>query len=127
MELIINDATQTIASPSEVSARLRATSNAVHREIWLTASNGAALCALMNGDRGWLMFLRENGDAGLSSRNPNYRGSPDATIEYLLSNGEVNTHPAEWALTYFEIVRALEHFVEHETLPSFIRWHDDST
>ena len=126
MELSINGTTQTIASAAELSARLSATANAAHRDIWLYAPNGAALCALMNGNRGWLMFLRESGDPGFSSRNPNYVGSRDETIEYVLSNGEANTHPAEWALTEFEIARALRHFVEHKTLPPFIHWHDDS-
>ncbi len=126
MELCINEVEQTVASASELADRLSATATMVHREIWLTASTGASLCALMNGDRGWLMFLREYGDAGFSSRNPNYDGPPDATIEYVLSNGEVNSHPAEWAITLFEIARALKHFVEHETQPPFIHWHDDS-
>jgi hypothetical protein len=126
MELCINGVTQQISSASEVVARLSATANAVHREIWLTAPNGAALCALMNRDRGWLMFLREYGDAGFSSRNPSYDGSPGETIEYVLSNGEIDRHPAEWALTLFEVVRALKHFVDDETMPPFIHWHDDS-
>jgi len=46
------------------------------REVWLESPSGSALCALINGDVGWLMYLRERDDAGFSSPNPNYVGSP---------------------------------------------------
>ena len=38
--------------------------------IWLSTPEFPALCALLNKDRGWLMYLREAGDAGFSSRYP---------------------------------------------------------
>jgi len=40
------------------------------------------------------MFLRENGDAGFSSRNSSYSGSPDALIDYYLDNGQHDQYPA---------------------------------
>lgn len=126
MELSINGLTQTVTTAAEMADRLSATASMVHREIWLNGPDGAALCALINRDRGWLMFLREYADPGFSSRNPNYAGPPDATIEFVLSNREINHHPAEWALSLFEVARALKYFVEHETQPPFIHWHDDS-
>ena len=50
----------------------------------------------INGDFGWLMYLRGNGDPGFSSRNPNYDGPPDAQIDYELSNGQRDLYPASW-------------------------------
>ena len=49
---------------------------------------GPILCALINGDLGWLMYLRQEGDSGFSSRNPDYDGPADAQIEYRLDNGQ---------------------------------------
>jgi hypothetical protein len=45
---------------------------------------GPILCALINGELGWLMYLREEGDSGFSSRNPNYDGPADAINRSLI-------------------------------------------
>ena len=65
-----------------------------YRETWEESADGQILGALINGDLGWLMYLRQSGDAGFSSRNPSYAGPPDAVIEYYLGNVSVtNTQP----------------------------------
>ena len=97
-----------------------------YREVWLESPDGQSLCALINAGRGWLIYLRENGDAGFSSRNPNYSGPGDATIEYRLSNGQRDKYPASWALPITEIQRALNFFEKEHKLPPFIHWHNDS-
>ena len=51
------------------------------------------MVALINGEFGWLMYLRYDGDAGFSSRNPSYQGPSDAMIEYFLSNGQLDEYP----------------------------------
>jgi hypothetical protein len=64
-----------------------------YQEIWITTDDWQSMCALVNGDIGWLMYLRREGDAGFSSRNPGYVGAPDATVEYLLNNGQRDEYP----------------------------------
>jgi len=83
------------------------------------------MCALINGDQGWLMYLREPGDSGFSSRNPDYAGPADATIDYLLSNGQRDEYPASWALPLEVVERALEHFVATGEQAPFVKWHED--
>jgi hypothetical protein len=85
------------------------------------------LAALLNRDIGWLMYLRhDEGDAGFSSRNPAFGGSDSAMIEYQLSNGQHDEYPASWALPAKEIMRALEHFIEHQgDRAPFVCWHAD--
>lgn len=95
-------------------------------EIWVELPDGQTLCALINGDAGWLMYLRGDEDAGFSSRNPHYSGPPDAVIEYCLSNGQVDEYPAAWALPVAEVRRALEFFRQEHRPPPFITWHNDS-
>ena len=90
------------------------------------ASDGQSLSALINGDLGWLMYLWSPGDPGFSSRNPNYVGAVDATIEYVLGNGQHDEYSASWALSIAEVCRALEHFREHHKPPTFVAWHNDS-
>jgi hypothetical protein len=95
-------------------------------EVWVHTPGGQMLCALINGDLGWLMYLRGEGDAGFSSRNPSYSGSPNAQIEYFLSNGQRDEYPASWALPIAEVRRALDYFQREQEPPPFITWHNDS-
>ena len=82
----------------------------IFEERWTHRPEGQALCALINGDRGWLMFLRSEGDAGMSSRDPAYVGAPDAEMEFQLTNGQVDRYPVAWTLPIQDIERAIEFF-----------------
>ncbi len=95
-------------------------------EIWVNLDEGQALCALINGDRGWLMYLRTPEDPGFSSRNPDYEGPEDEMIEYRLANGQVDEYPAAWALPVDVVRRAVESFRQERRPPEFITWHNDS-
>ena len=94
-------------------------------EIWLTAPDGQSLCALINGERGWLMHTRFGCDAGFSSRNPSHDGDPEAGIEYVLSNGQRDQYPASWALPIDVVRRALDYFKTEHRQPPFVTWHED--
>jgi len=94
-------------------------------EVWVDHGPYPALCALMNGNLGWLMWARYEGDAGFSSRNPAYSGPPEVEIEYMLSNGQVDRYPASWAYSREEICAALEAFARHDRIGG-ISWFNDS-
>jgi immunity protein Imm1 of predicted polymorphic toxin system len=83
------------------------------------------LCALISGDRGWLMYLRYEGDAGFHSNSPD-RPTSERTIEFELSNGQVDEYPEAWTLSTDEVVRALRHFAENGNVPEPIHWSNDS-
>jgi hypothetical protein len=95
-------------------------------ELWTTAPLGQSLCALINGDWGWLMFLREDGDAGFSTRNPSYSGNPEMLVDCYLDNGQYDQYPAAWGLPIAEVQRALEHFITHGEPAPWLTWHNDS-
>jgi hypothetical protein len=95
-------------------------------QIWIELPDGQSMSALINGGVGWLMYLRENGDAGFSSRNPSYSGPPTAEIEYKLDNGQHDSYPAAWALPIAEVQQALEYFRRELRPPPFVLWHNDS-
>jgi predicted nuclease of predicted toxin-antitoxin system len=97
-----------------------------YAEIWVDHGDFPSLCALINGDRGWLMYLRYDGDAGFSSRNSGYAGPKDATVDYFLSNGQRDEYPASWALLTTEVFEVLEWFAAHKASPSSIAWFNDS-
>ena len=84
------------------------------------------MCALINGDLGWLMYLPRGGDAGFCSRNLAYQGPEDALIQYLLSNGQLDEYPASWALPVEDVRRALRDFDAEGEPPSWVSWQNDS-
>ena len=89
--------------------------------------DGQTTFVLLNGSSGWLMYVRhQDGDAGFSSRNPDYAGPPDAVQEYVLSNGQQDEYPLAWALPASEVQRAMEHFVTRGEPAPWICWHNDS-
>lgn len=94
-------------------------------EVWVESPDGQGLCALINGDWGWLMYLREAGDSGFSSRNADYDGPPDAEIEYMIDNGQSDLYPASWAIPVADVRRALAYFGREHQRPPFVVWHED--
>jgi len=98
-----------------------------YKEIWIyNESDEQALCALINGEYGWLMYLREEGDAGFSSRNPDYKGMEGATMEFFLNNGQCDEYPLSWVLPIDKVNSAIEYFRKYHKPPKFVVWHNDS-
>lgn len=94
------------------------------KEIWLEGKNGESMCAFINGDIGWLMYLRFEGDAGFSSRNPN--STSKKKIEFMLSNGQCDIYPEHWTYNIDELVTAMQSFLVDGKLPRQLDWHDDT-
>jgi hypothetical protein len=95
-------------------------------EVWVMHDRYPALCALLNGDIGWLTCLRAEGDAGFSSRNPGYSGPPDAEIEFMLSTGQVDPYPAAWTYPRAEVLEAVRVFAASRRCPAGLCWFNDS-
>jgi hypothetical protein len=100
---------------------------AEHRQVCLYRPSGEVLCAQLNAERGWLMYLLFPGDAGFSSRNPAYDGPPDAKYDFTLPNGQGDEYPACYWLPYRQVYRAILYFYVHGGLAPWITWHDDTT
>jgi len=97
-----------------------------YRDVWAEAPDGQSLAALINGEVGWLVYFRYDGDPGFSSRDPDFGGPPDEMVEYRLDNGQHDHCPRAWAYSTPVVERALEHFRVHNEPPPFISWHNDS-
>jgi hypothetical protein len=70
--------------------------------------------------------LRRDGDAGFTSRDPDYDGPLDAQVEYELSNGQRDFYPRSWALPLDVPQRAIHYFEQEKKRPPFVIWHDDA-
>lgn len=126
MELKINKVLYQVSEADELQVHLAHARRNQFAEIWMQhAVNWPAICALINGDAAWLMYTRFDGDAGFSTRNPNYSGPPKAVIEYCLANGQRDKYPASWNITMAEAIRALEYFFVEEAMAPWLHWHED--
>ena len=126
MELNLNGESYEVASVGGLRYHLPKISDTRFSEVWLYSdSSWPAICALVNGEAAWLMFLRQEGDSGFSTRNPNYAGPKDAVIEYFFSNGQRDEYPAERDITKSEALRALEHFMETQEMAPWLHWQEE--
>jgi hypothetical protein len=126
MDLSINGERRSVSSVAALRNRLAHHRATRYLEVWLSRPGGPALCVLANGPHAWLMYLRQEGDAGCSSRNPRYDGPADATRAFLLSNGQLDRYPAAWTIPTDAAFRAAEHFFLSGDQDPAITWHDDS-
>ncbi len=126
LRLLVNKTEMLITSVGQLRQALAMSAHEQFREIWLdTNDDGPSLCALINGQHGWLMYLKEAGDAGFSSRNASLDDT-GGMIEYRLSNGQHDEYPASWALPVDQLLEAMDYFVEYRARAPFVDWHDDS-
>jgi len=124
IEVSINDEGFETDSLDELRTHLARLQENQFSEVWLTPSDGwPTLTALVNGSAAWLMYMRYEGDAGFSTRNPNYVGPEAAMVEYQLCNGQMDEYPASWNITTPEAVRAMEHFFVTLERPPWLSWH----
>lgn len=96
-----------------------------YQEIWIDGEHASSLCALIHGELGWLMYLPNEDGGSYSSRNPDYQGDMEAELDFLLSNGQLDSYPLAWCLPLERVEAALNYFKTNGQPPSFVVWHDD--
>ena len=111
-----------LRSSAEVRGFLSAEGQYKHGVVEL--EDGQSITVLINGNDGWLMYLRESGDSGFSTRNPDRNLSGD-TLEFYLSNGQRDEYPSHWSYPVDQIAIALDEFLRTKRIPSQVCWHDD--
>jgi len=126
MELKINGVLYEVSELNELQVHLIHVRRRQFAEIWMQdVGDCPSICALINGEAAWLMYLRFEGDGGFSTRNPNYTGPPKAVIEYYLANGQRDEYPASWNITTKEAMRALEYFFVKEEKAPWLDWQEE--
>jgi hypothetical protein len=129
MRLTINGQGATVSAAADLHPYWQAVRGRQFSEVWLAAGeDGPALAMLVNGKRTWLMYLRDQeGDPGLSSRNPDYAGPPDALTQFVLDNGQLDKYPIAWTLPLEQAIAACKYFaVTQGGRSPEIVWHDDA-
>jgi hypothetical protein len=129
MKLIINNQESTITTAADLERTCDVVRQQQFSEVWLEASDdGPSLVMLVHDEYALLMYLPDNeGSLGFTSRNPAYAGAPDAQIEFLLANGQLDEHPAAWTYPLSVGCAVCRDFVQMlGALSPLITWHDDN-
>ena len=129
MKLIIDKQETAIETAEDLERACDAVRQQFFSEVWFEASaKGPSLVMLVNGRDALLMYFPGNGAIfGFTSRNPAYTGVPDAQIEFILANGDMEDYPARWTVPLAEGCAVCRDFVERQgARSSLITWHDDA-
>ena len=104
-------------------------------EIWLESPAGPALAILVNREVAFLMFLREEGDAGFTSRSPTAakdgrdgregRDRESARREFRLSNGQADDCPVSWTIPTDQALAAAEYFFTRGERAPWVIWREE--
>lgn len=122
IEITFNDQTQDIFTLEELALALDRFDQVPQFELWASSQNGASICMLRNNDDAILMFLRENGDSGFTSRGIELPG----IAYYTLSNGQVDEYPKSWCIEVEKCYKAISYFFVNEgNRPGWICWNED--
>lgn len=87
--------------------------------------DGMILTGAAYSDGAFLLYQQDDNDSGFTSRNPDYRGSEDAVLPFILDNGQQDEIPASWVIPLQEAIRAAEYFFRTGEKAPWVRWHDD--
>lgn len=129
MKLIINKQETVIETAEDMERACDAVREQFFSEVWLeVGAKGPSLVMLVNGKDALLIYFPGHGKIfGFTSRNPTYTGAPDAEIEFILANGDMEDYPARWTVPLSEGCAVCRNFVEQQGARSpLITWHDDA-
>jgi hypothetical protein len=121
----VNGAEYTISTQTELQQHLAALSNQGYFELWLTLPTDICISALINNDRALVIFGRYDGDAGLSSRNPDNADDNGKQIDFYLSNGQRDEYPLAWTIPTKDALTAFDYAFRYHRAAPWIVWHDD--
>lgn len=124
MILFINDVEEAVNSIESLSKRLASIQD-IFTEIWLEESDGPSIACFKNDDRCFLMYLRESGDSGFTTRSQENIENGENKIEFILSNGQRDEYPVSWTIPYSDGRKAIEYFYLHKDMLPELTWHED--
>jgi hypothetical protein len=123
IEIIFNGRPQVINSVHELGEALHRFDQEHRFEVWATTPNGIAMGMYRSDDDAFLMYLRECGNCGFTSRADSEQ---IGSVTYVLSNGQVDEYPKSWSIGVEQCYKAIAYFfVNGGAKPDWIRWHSD--
>ena len=121
-KISFNGEDEDISSIEELDAALDRFDAQEKFELWASEDEGPSLCVLRNGVHAFLMYLRSPEDSGFVSSG---KTAANGTVEYLLSNGQLDEYPASWCIPVEQCYKALAYFFVNEgQRPEWLAWHE---
>ena len=120
MKVTFNGNERVVDSISELGTLLDDADREAQFEFWISTADGPAMAMLRNGDHGWLMYQRFNGDSGFVTK-----GDQDIQgyCTYKLSNGQIDEYPLSWCVDLEQGYKAIAYFfVNDGARYDFLAW-----
>jgi len=135
IKVLINNQETVVQEATAIEGLLGSQSKEKYLDVWVGHLKGSSLTALINGERGWLLWINEKYPAGFGSRNPHYTGLLEAKIESregtfpaACSEGiKKDEYPANWAIPRGEIALALHYFCKTGERTPDVHWHNQES
>jgi hypothetical protein len=87
-EACLDGESSVVATEAELDSVLATVEAAECGELWLTRYEQDSLALFVTGPQAVLMYLKEPGDTGIMSFNPDFEGDPDEPVEFRNIHGQ---------------------------------------
>ncbi len=122
-EATINGDTIVVRTGSELASILGDFSASQYLEVWVTR-DGESMCMLANGDRAWLMYLKNIDEECFTTRSDDIVDQNEY-LDFRLSNGQADEYPAYWTVKLAHATNGIAHFFDQGGRTTSLTWHDD--
>ena len=123
MEIIIDCSIVKLNSEELLHQILNATDLTELHEILISGHGDTSLTVMTNPYGAFMMFLRENGDSGFTSRNQTKEEGE--FVDFKLSNGQVDQYPLNWVIKHEEAKQAIISYYRTGNMLETINWFEE--
>jgi hypothetical protein len=123
--IIINDQEIKVESRAALVAIIDKFLKDDYSEVWIKGHEESSLCAMINPNNAFLMYLRYEGDTGFRSNNKS--GHDNNTIEFRLSNGQSDHYPESWLTKKEKVKSALLTYFDGGGMDVNVDWIEEAS
>ncbi len=120
IKLLVNNSTIQVKSEMELIREFEKLRNDRFCEIWISGFGDASLTILMNQDKAFMMYLRNEDDSGFNSLDSEIE--TDEMMKFLLSNGQMDEYPLNFLVDKELAGKALLEYYKSGEMWNGIKW-----
>jgi len=120
IKFLVNNSVILVKSEMDLIGELEKLRNDQFCEIWISGFGDSSLTVLMNQDKAFVMYLRNEDDGGFNSLNSEIE--TDEMMDFLLSNGQMDEYPLNFLVDKEFAEKALLEYYKSGEMWNGIKW-----